>query len=93
MIVLDIDLPEYGLLRGDIGNVVKQAGGKVEVEFVTLKGDPVARVTLDSGQVRAVGEREIARAREVGVNSSFPRKWGSSAEGRRGGEMAGGRWG
>jgi hypothetical protein len=36
-----------------------------EVEFVSLKGETLAVVSLTSRQVRPLGEREIAQARAV----------------------------
>lgn len=66
-IVLNTDLPEYGLERGDIGTVVlvhsDQKG--YEVEFVTLAGETVAVVSLFPAQVRPIAQREIAHARQV----------------------------
>lgn len=66
-VVLTIDLPEYGLERGDIGAVVlvhrNDAG--YEVEFVTLDGGTVAVVSLFPSQVRSIRQGEIAHARRV----------------------------
>jgi ribulose-5-phosphate 4-epimerase/fuculose-1-phosphate aldolase len=61
------DLPEHGLARGDLGTVVHiYADGKAyEVEFMTLTGDTIGVVTLESGDVRPVTDREIAHARQV----------------------------
>ena len=66
-IVLTDDIPEHKLQKGDLGTVVLvHAGGKgYEVEFVTLRGETVAVVTLSSSQVRPVGARELARVRAV----------------------------
>lgn len=66
-VVLNSDLPEYGLERGDLGTVVLvHSGGKgYEVEFVTLGGETVAVISLYPNQVRPVGHREIAHARLV----------------------------
>jgi hypothetical protein len=68
-VVLTVDLPEYGLERGDIGTVVLiHAGGKgYEVEFVALDGETVAVVSLFASQVRPVARREVAHARRVVV--------------------------
>ncbi|MCP4417783.1 MAG: DUF4926 domain-containing protein [Chloroflexi bacterium] len=63
--ILNIDLPEYNLKRGDIGTVVlvhKKSKG-FEVEFMSLNGEPVAVVSLFTHQVRSIGRREIAHAR------------------------------
>ena len=40
-------------------------GQAYEVEFVTLDGKTAAVVTLEAAQVRPVGDREIAHAREL----------------------------
>jgi hypothetical protein len=66
-VVLNADLSEYGLERGDIGTVVLIHGdGKgYEVEFVSLDGETMAVVSLPPSQVRPIGRREIAHARTV----------------------------
>ncbi|MEW5946706.1 MAG: DUF4926 domain-containing protein [bacterium] len=63
------NLPEYGLVKGDIGTVVlvHRGGEGYEVEFATLTGKVVAVVTLRASQVRPVRQREIAHARRVAV--------------------------
>ncbi len=63
-VVLNVDLPEYGLRRGDIGTVVlvHDGGAGYEVEFMTLDGETIAVVSLTGAQVRPVGRREIAHA-------------------------------
>lgn len=69
MAALTEDLPEYGLVRGDLGTVVlvHRGGEGFEVEFTTLSGKTVAVVTLKSSQVRPVKPREIAHVRKVAV--------------------------
>ncbi|MEW6543131.1 MAG: DUF4926 domain-containing protein [Nitrospirota bacterium] len=66
-VVLECDLPQHGLRRGDIGTVVlvHQEGKGYEVEFTTLDGETVAVVTLEDFQVRPVHKHEIAHAREL----------------------------
>ena len=66
-VVLTTDMPERGLLTGDIGTVVlvHQQGQGYTVEFVTLGGATVAVVTLPAEQVRPIRANEIAHAREV----------------------------
>ncbi|MEW6239020.1 MAG: DUF4926 domain-containing protein [Candidatus Omnitrophota bacterium] len=66
-VALTVDLPEYGLTRGDIGYVVlvHQEGKAYEVEFMTLEGNTIAVTTLLESQVRAVQPREIAHARAI----------------------------
>lgn len=65
-VVLTIDLPAQGLVRGDIGTVVLlHEGAGYEVEFVALDGETIAVVSLHTGQVRPIGPREIAQARAI----------------------------
>jgi hypothetical protein len=70
-IALAADLPEHGLLQGDLGTVVlvHRGGRGYEVEFVTLGGETVAVLSLSAEQVRPIGRREIAHARTVGAAS------------------------
>ena len=71
VVALNVDLPEHGLERGDLGTVVHVHPGEVAclVEFITLDGETVAVETLLADQVRRVRHREIAHARPVGPNS------------------------
>ena len=66
-IVLVSAVPAEGLLSGDVGTVVHvyRDGQAYEVEFITLEGKTAAVITLEASQVRAVGQREIAHAREL----------------------------
>ena len=65
-VVLTDDLTEYGLKRGDVGTVVLLHGDAgYEVEFISLRGETLAVVSLAPHQVRTLGEREIAQARAV----------------------------
>jgi len=65
-VVLTVDLPEHGLVCGDIGTVVLLHGEEgYEVEFVALDGETVAIASLSTTQVRAIGVREIAQARAI----------------------------
>jgi hypothetical protein len=65
-VVLTEDLAEYGLKRGDVGTVVLLHGDAgYEVEFVSLKGETLAVVSVAAHQVRPLGDREIAQARAV----------------------------
>ena len=66
-VVLTSDLPEHSLKSGDIGIVVlvHRDGAGYEVEFVTLDGETVAVVSVLATQVRPVGSKEIAHAREL----------------------------
>jgi len=66
-VVLECDLPQHGLKRGDVGTVVlvHQDGAGCEVEFTALDGETLAVVTLSAGQFREVTRSEIAHARGV----------------------------
>ena len=69
-VILNCDLPEHGLARGDIGTVVlvhKEDKG-YEVEFTTLDGETIAIVTLTADKVRPSKPREIAHARGLTAN-------------------------
>jgi hypothetical protein len=65
-VVLDRDVPERGLRRGDLGAVVQvyEPDG-LEVEFVTASGRTQALVTLTERDVRAVGDRDLISVRTV----------------------------
>ncbi len=69
-VVLKGSVPAEGLEEGDVGTVVHvyKDGDAYEVEFLTLDGKTAAVVTLESGQVRPVGRREITHARELAAN-------------------------
>ena len=69
LVALTQDLPEHGLVRGDIGTVVLVHGDGegFEVEFTTLDGETVAVMTLESSLVRPINPMEIANARKVAV--------------------------
>ena len=65
-VVLDRDLPEHGLRRGDLGAVVQVYDPDgLEVEFVTASGRTQALVTLEVGDVRAVGDQDLVSVRTL----------------------------
>ncbi len=65
-VVLQCDLAEHGLSRGDVGTIVLvHAGRGYEVEFATLEGETLAVVSLPKDDVRPIAPREIAHARIV----------------------------
>ncbi len=55
-IILTRDIPEMSLKKGDIGTIVliHENGKGFEVEFITLDGDTVSVVTLNSEDVREI---------------------------------------
>lgn len=63
-VVLDRDIPEHGLKRGDLGAVVAvyEPDG-LEVEFVMASGQTGALLTLTTSDVRSVGSRDLVAVR------------------------------
>ena len=63
-VVLDRDLPDHALRRGDLGAVVEtyEPDG-LEVEFVTASGRTAALVTLTTGDVRPVADDDLVAVR------------------------------
>jgi hypothetical protein len=66
-VVLDRDLPEHGLRRGDLGAVVAvyEPDG-LEVEFVRASGQTQALVELTPDDVRAIGAEDLISVRTLG---------------------------
>jgi hypothetical protein len=65
-VVLDRDLPEHGLRRGDLGAVVDiHAPNGLEVEFVLASGKTQALVSLGNDDVRAVGDADLIAVRDL----------------------------
>jgi hypothetical protein len=63
-VVLDRDLRDHGLRRGDLGGVVEvYAPDGVEVEFVTASGRTAVLVTLTSRDVRPVADDDLVSVR------------------------------
>ena len=63
-VVLERDLPEHGLRKGDLGAVVHvHSRSKLEVEFVRVSGHTQAVVRLDRKAVRPVAEGDIPAVR------------------------------
>ena len=63
-IVLDRDLPEHGLRKGDLGAIVEvyEPDG-FEVEFVTASGRTAALLTLNVRDVRPVADDDLVSVR------------------------------
>jgi len=65
-VVLDRDLPEHGLRRGDLGAVVDvHAPNGLEVEFVLASGKTQALVSLGNDDVRTVGDADLIAVRDL----------------------------
>lgn len=67
MVVLEHDIKDHGLQRGDIGAIVHRYknGLAFEVEFVTGEGKTVAVLTLKPEDIRLMKQREILHVREL----------------------------
>jgi hypothetical protein len=65
-VVLDRDLPEHGLRRGDLGAVVDvHEPDGLEVEFVLASGRTQALLTLNARDVRSVGDGDLIAVRDL----------------------------
>jgi hypothetical protein len=65
-VVLERDLPDVGLRRGDLGAVVEVYDpGGLEVEFVAASGWTQALVTLREADVRQVDDRDLLAVRPL----------------------------
>jgi len=65
-VVLERDVPEHALKRGDLGAVVQLYDPDgVEVEFVTGSGHTQAVVTLRRADVRPVRRSDILAVRDL----------------------------
>jgi hypothetical protein len=65
VVVLTVDLPAYGLVKGDAGTIVDMhpGGGSFEVEFNDSLGRLVAMEPLGPAQVRPLGKNEVLVSR------------------------------
>lgn len=63
-VVLDRDLTEHGLRKGDLGSVVEiyEPDG-LEVEFVTASGRIAGLLTLNERDVRPVSDDDLVSVR------------------------------
>ena len=66
-VVLTHDIKEYGLKEGDIGAVVHCYADcdAFEVEFATAEGRTIAVLSLASGDIRSMYNKEILHVREI----------------------------
>ena len=65
-VVLNRDMPELKLKKGDLGAVVQvyEPDG-LEVEFVTASGKTEALVTLNQKDIRHVGDTDLIAVRSL----------------------------
>ena len=66
-VILTEDLPQEGLIAGDIGTVVHihEHGSGYEVEFMTLAGETLAVATLLPSQLRPIARRDVPHVRKL----------------------------
>jgi hypothetical protein len=66
-VALTCDLPDHGLMRGDVGTavLVHGKGDAFEVEFVDYDGQTIALLTLEHTQVRPLQGGDIPHVREL----------------------------
>lgn len=65
-VVLNRDLPEHSLRKGDLGAVVElYPPDGLEVEFVAASGRTQALVSLRHSDVRAVGDEDVLAVRSL----------------------------
>ena len=70
-VVLDRDMPEHGLRRGDLGAIVQvHEPDGLEVEFVTASGRTQALVTLSVGDVRGVRDEDLISVRTLAAGAA-----------------------
>lgn len=63
-VVLDRDVPDHALRKGDLGAVVEvYEHDGLEVEFVTASGRTAAVVTLNAREVRPVADDDLVSVR------------------------------
>ncbi len=63
-VVLDKDIPEHNLIKGDLGTVVEfyEPDG-IEVEFVMGTGKTRALLTLNKNDIRLLSESDVLSVR------------------------------
>lgn len=67
VVVLERDVPESGLRKGDLGTLVHvHQAGAFEVEFVRAGGGTTALLTLSDRDVRAVDDGDQLAVRPLG---------------------------
>ena len=66
-VVINKDIPEYGIIRGDIGVIVHvyENASVMEVEFVSGEGRTVGVITLPKEDLRQIANDEILHVREL----------------------------
>jgi hypothetical protein len=70
-VVLERDIPERGLRKGDLGAIVElyEPDG-LDVEFVRASGKTQALVTLRTNDVRGVRDEDLVSVRTVALGAA-----------------------
>ena len=73
-VVFTVDLPQYGLLAGDVGTVadIHPSGIAYEVEVFRVDGSTYDVVTVHAGQIRAATKNEVTHARAITPAEATP---------------------
>jgi hypothetical protein len=66
-VIFTVDLPQYGLLAGDVGTVadIHTAGKAYEVEVFLADGSTYDVLTVQAGQIRPASRNEVMHARAI----------------------------
>ena len=63
-VVLNKDIPEHNLKKGDLGAVVEvYKPDGIEVEFVMVSGKTRALLTLKTDEIRSISESDVLSVR------------------------------
>jgi ATP-dependent exoDNAse (exonuclease V) alpha subunit len=67
LVVLKSDIPEHGLIKGDIGVIVHKYRNEdsYEVEFVTADGETITTLDLSTDYIRSFSDKEIMHVRSI----------------------------
>jgi len=70
-VVLERDIPEHGLRKGDLGSIVElyEPDG-LDVEFVRASGKTQALVTLRTNAVRGIRDEDLVSVRSVALGAA-----------------------
>ena len=65
-VALTHDVPSAGLRKGDLGAVVEiLSPDTMDVEFVAASGRTQALLTLEAGDIRHIGDRDVIAVRSL----------------------------
>lgn len=75
-VVFTVDLPQYGLLAGDVGTVadIHPSGKAYEVEVFLADGSTYDVVTVQEGQIRPATKNEVPHARAITPAGATPQR-------------------